>query len=56
MKKKVTPAQAEDQVSAPESGSESGDILIVYFSRTGEQYAVGVIDKGNTGTSITTEK
>lgn len=24
------------------------DILIVYFSRTGEQYTVGVIDKGNT--------
>ncbi len=44
----VTPAQAEDQVSAPESGSESGDILVVYFSRTGEQYSVGVIDKGNT--------
>ena len=24
------------------------DILIVYFSRTGEQYGVGVIDEGNT--------
>ena len=24
------------------------DILAVYFSRTGEQYTVGVIDKGNT--------
>ena len=24
------------------------DILVVYFSRTGEQYEVGVIDKGNT--------
>ena len=24
------------------------DILVVYFSRTGEQYTVGVIDKGNT--------
>lgn len=24
------------------------DVLVVYFSRTGEQYTVGVIDKGNT--------
>ena len=28
-----------------ETGS---DILVVYFSRTGEQYTVGVIEKGNT--------
>lgn len=27
---------------------ESGKTLVVYFSRTGEQYSVGVIDKGNT--------
>ena len=26
----------------------ASDILVVYFSRTGEQYSVGVIDKGNT--------
>ena len=26
----------------------SGRALVVYFSRTGEQYTVGVIDKGNT--------
>ncbi len=26
----------------------STDILVVYFSRTGEQYGVGMIDKGNT--------
>ena len=25
-----------------------GKSLVVYFSRTGEQYTVGVIDKGNT--------
>ena len=35
-----------------ESGSEEKqsdtDILVVYFSRTGEQYNVGEIDKGNT--------
>ena len=24
------------------------DMLVIYFSRTGEQYNVGVIDKGNT--------
>lgn len=29
----------------PTSGS---NVLVVYFSRTGEQYRVGVIDKGNT--------
>ena len=26
----------------------AGNALVVYFSRTGEQYTVGVIDKGNT--------
>lgn len=26
----------------------SSDTLVIYFSRTGEQYTVGVIDKGNT--------
>ena len=28
--------------------SDGSNILVLYFSRTGEQYAVGVIDKGNT--------
>ena len=32
--------------SEPESAETS--ILVVYFSRTGEQYGVGVIDEGNT--------
>ncbi|MCR4990472.1 MAG: flavodoxin [Lachnospiraceae bacterium] len=41
-------AQTEDQTVEPESGIEGSDILVVYFSRTGEQYTVGVIDKGNT--------
>ena len=41
-------AQTEDQTVEPEPGSENSDILVVYFSRTGEQYTVGVIDKGNT--------
>ena len=31
------------------AASESGkNVLVVYFSRTGEQYEVGVIDRGNT--------
>ncbi|MBP5622475.1 MAG: hypothetical protein J6X44_10710 [Thermoguttaceae bacterium] len=33
---------------APESGGTIGAALVVYFSRTGEQYSVGKIDKGNT--------
>ena len=33
-----------DETAAP-SGSKT---LVVYFSRTGEQYTVGVIDRGNT--------
>ena len=36
-----TPADTEE----PTLGS---NVLVVYFSRTGEQYRVGVIDKGNT--------
>ena len=35
--------------SAAENSEASGSrILVVYFSRTGEQYTVGVIDHGNT--------
>ena len=41
-------AQTEDQTVEPEAGIEGSEILVVYFSRTGEQYTVGVIDKGNT--------
>ena len=41
-------AQTEEQTVGPEPESENSDILVVYFSRTGEQYTVGVIDKGNT--------
>ena len=41
-------AQADDaKASVPEKTSGSRSI-VVYFSRTGEQYGVGVIDKGNT--------
>ena len=31
-----------------ETATAASDTLILYFSRTGEQYVVGVIDKGNT--------
>lgn len=43
-------SDADNKSSASEkTGTENGsDILVVYFSRTGEQYNVGVIDKGNT--------
>ena len=54
-------AQAKQNTeTAPESESidhsettvadtdRSSDVLVIYFSRTGEQYTVGVIDKGNT--------
>ena len=45
-----TSAEPEETDTAePESGSSGGaGALVVYFSRTGEQYTVGVIDKGNT--------
>ena len=39
------PQSAEENEQSENSGS---NILVVYFSRTGEQYTVGVIDKGNT--------
>ena len=47
----AVPTEAE--VKPSENGSEETEAggartLIVYFSRTGEQYTVGVIDKGNT--------
>ena len=32
----------------PESEPESGKILVAYFSRAGENYGVGTIEKGNT--------
>ena len=40
-----SPDNTEEIVSEPEASS---GILVIYFSRTGEQYTVGVIDKGNT--------
>ena len=40
-----TQTEAKDETISSET--ESG-VLVVYFSRTGEQYGVGVIDEGNT--------
>ena len=40
-----SPDNTEKIVLEPEASS---GILVIYFSRTGEQYTVGVIDKGNT--------
>lgn len=42
--------EADDQsaTSASDMPAVTSDVLVVYFSRTGEQYGVGVIDKGNT--------
>jgi flavodoxin len=39
--------QASDAVMSDET-TGGNDMLVIYFSRTGEQYSVGVIDKGNT--------
>ena len=49
----VDAEQTEDgtTTSVKDAGTEtesSSDALVIYFSRTGEQYVVGVIDKGNT--------
>ncbi len=42
-----TDSTAENNALATETGS-SNKSIVVYFSRTGEQYGVGVIEKGNT--------
>ena len=42
------PAQTETISVAGVNESDGSNILVLYFSRTGEQYTVGVIDKGNT--------
>ena len=41
--------QISEETNEDSETSETGsDVLVVYFSRTGEQYGVGVIDEGNT--------
>ena len=42
----TTPSEQASGIT--ESNVPESNILVVYFSRTGEQYTVGVIDKGNT--------
>ena len=45
------PAEALEQepaVTANVSEESESEILVLFFSRTGEQYNVGVIEKGNT--------
>ena len=48
----VTPGTSSGSTSEPaetaEQTTSDTKILVVYFSRTGEQYTVGVIDEGNT--------
>ena len=41
----AAPVGEED---APAEANQKSDVLVVYFSRTGEQYNVGVIEEGNT--------
>ena len=41
-------AEAEQGNDTDTTAAAGGDTLVVYFSRTGEQYEVGVIEKGNT--------
>lgn len=41
-------ADNQSSSSAADTPAATSDVLVVYFSRTGEQYGVGVIDKGNT--------
>ncbi|MCR5295200.1 MAG: flavodoxin [Lachnospiraceae bacterium] len=45
-----TEADTSTAAEAPAGTNPEGssDTLVLYFSRTGEQYVVGVIDKGNT--------
>ena len=51
---KKTPEQPDESKketsadNSDDSDSEGSRIMVIYFSRTGEQYTVGVIDRGNT--------
>lgn len=45
----IVSVEADAPVEVPEKEQEADDnILVAYFSRTGENYGVGVIEKGNT--------
>ena len=41
-------SETRDPQETENTAADESDILVVYFSRTGEQYTVGVIEKGNT--------
>ena len=43
-----TSAESSTEKADEEQDTSSSKVLVVYFSRTGEQYNVGVIEKGNT--------
>ena len=44
----TTDAPDTAEPSATEQPENGSGVLVVFFSRTGEQYSVGVIEKGNT--------
>ena len=44
----VSEKQEETETQAASDKENTSGILVIFFSRTGEQYNVGVIDKGNT--------
>lgn len=44
----AVPAGAEVPAEEPVGSTGGSNVLVMYFSRTGEQYDVGVIEKGNT--------
>lgn len=46
--KQTDTASVVSEADQSEPESNGTNILVVYFSRTGEQYGVGVIDEGNT--------
>lgn len=46
----VSEKQEDTETQAASFGENTSGILVIFFSRTGEQYNVGVIDKGNTAT------
>ena len=50
--KEAVTEQTDENISAADTETDAaegqGKYLVIYFSRTGEQYNVGTIDKGNT--------
>ena len=46
--KDITASESDTMEATNDDSAGDSSILVVYFSRTGEQYTVGVIDEGNT--------